>query len=389
VLLMNQRLLLTGGVRGDRSSLSANSHKYYLYPKAAASVLVAREGKGLFNEMKLRAAYGESGNEPLYGQKFTPLTATNNINGIPGLVVGATTGSATLKPERQREFEFGSDGQLANGRISYEATVYQKNISDLLLTRTLAPSSGLVAEIFNGGKLRTRGIELAVGLVPVQSRSTSWYFRTTFSANRSKITELPVPAFETGGFGTALGAFRIEVGKSATQIVGNDTLPDGSITVRKVGDANPDFRMSFINDVTWKALNFHVLADWQQGSEILNLTRLLYDFGGVTEDFVANGPTRLAGFQKTAANYVEKATFFKLREVSIGYELPTRVVQSLWGMFQGGRISLSGRNLFTATPYSGLDPEVSNFGNQAIARNIDVAPFPPSRSFFFSLDLRF
>jgi TonB-dependent starch-binding outer membrane protein SusC len=389
VLLMNQKLLLTAGVRGDRSSLSANSHKYYLYPKAAASFLVAREGKGLFNEMKLRAAYGESGNEPLYGQKFTPLTATNNINGIPGLVVGATTGSATLKPERQREFEFGSDGQLANGRISYEATVYQKNISDLLLTRTLAPSSGLVAEIFNGGKLRTRGIELALGLVPVQSRSTSWYFRTTFSANRSKITELPVPAFETGGFGTALGAFRIEVGKSATQIVGNDTLPDGSITVRKVGDANPDFRMSFINDVTWKALSFHVLADWQQGSEILNLTRLLYDFGGVTEDFVANGPTRLAGFQKTAANYVEKATFFKLREVSVGYELPTRVVQSLWGVFQGGRISLSGRNLFTATPYSGLDPEVSNFGNQAIARNIDVAPFPPSRSFFFSLDLRF
>ena len=397
VLLMDERLLLTAGLRGDRSSLNANSHKYHLYPKAAASYLVARSGAGFFNELKLRAAYGESGNEPLYGQKFTPLTATNNIGGLPGLVVGATTGSATLKPERQREIEAGVDGQIAGSRISFEATVYQKSISDLLLTRTLAPSSGLVSEIFNGGKLRTRGVELAVGIVPVQTSAMSWYFRTTFSANRSKITELPVPAFETGGFGTSLGAFRIELGKSATQIVGNDTLPDGRDTVRTIGDANPDFRMAFISDLTWKSWGFHVLADWQQGSEILNLTRLLYDFGGVTEDFAdpiagstqTVGEARLSGFGTVAANYVERATYLKLREVTVSYELPSSLVRSLWGVFQGGRVSLSGRNLFTATPYSGLDPEVSNFGNQAIARNIDVTPFPPSRSFFFTLDLRF
>ena len=397
LLLMDERLLLTAGLRGDRSSLNANSHKYHLYPKAAASYLVARSGAGFLNEFKLRAAYGESGNEPLYGQKFTPLTATNNIGGLPGLVVGATTGSATLKPERQREIEVGVDGQLAGSRVSFEATAYLKNISDLLLTRTLAPSSGLVSEIFNGGKLRTRGVELALGLVPVQTSSMSWYFRTTFSANRSEITELPVPAFETGGFGTSLGAFKIELGKSATQIVGNDTLPDGRDTVRTIGDANPDFRMAFISDLTWKSFGFHVLADWQQGSEILNLTRLLYDFGGVTEDFadpipgstLTVGQARLSGFGTVAANYVERATYFKLREVSVSYELPGSLVRSLWGVFQGGRISLSGRNLFTATPYSGLDPEVSNFGNQAIARNIDVTPFPPSRSFFFTLDLRF
>ena len=402
VLLMDRKLLLNAGIRGDRSSLNANSHKYHLFPKAAASYLVAREGTGFFNELKLRAAYGESGNEPLYGQKFTPLTATNNIGSIPGLTVGATTGSATLKPERQREIELGADGQLWGSRLSFEATVYQKSISDLLLTRTLAPSSGLVSEIFNGGKLRTRGVELGLGLAPVQSRSLSWYFRTNFSANRSKITELPVPAFETGGFGTSLGAFRVELGKSATQIVGIDTLPHAAgttrrDTVRAIGDANPDFRMSFINDITWKSLSFHVLADWQQGSEILNLTRLLYDFGGVTVDYadpipgttLAAGPKRLAGFQVVAANYIEKATFFKLREVSVSYEMPTNVVRSIWGAFSGGRVTLSGRNLLTATPYTGLDPEVSNFGNQAIARNIDVAPFPPSRSFFFTIDLRF
>jgi TonB-linked SusC/RagA family outer membrane protein len=397
VLLMDRKLLFTAGIRGDRSSLNANSHKYHLYPKAAASYILAREGAGFFNELKLRGAYGESGNEPLYGQKFTPLTATNNIGGIPGLTVGATTGSATLKPERQREIEVGADGQLLGSRLSFEATVYQKSISDLLLTRTLAPSSGLISEIFNGGKMRVRGVELGVGIAPVQSRSLSWYFRTNFSKNHSKITELPVPAFETGGFGTSLGAFRIDLGASATQIVGNDTLPDGRDTVRAIGDANPEFRMSFINDITWKSLTFHVLADWQQGSEILNLTRLLYDFGGVTEDYadpvpgstLTVGQTRLSGFGTVASNYVESATFLKLREVSVSYEMPSSFVRSIWGAFSGGRLTLSGRNLFTATPYSGLDPEVSNFGNQAIARNIDVTPFPPSRSFFFTIDLRF
>jgi TonB-linked SusC/RagA family outer membrane protein len=402
VLLMDDRLLLTAGIRGDRSSLNANSHKYYLYPKAAASYLLARNGTGFVNELKIRGAYGESGNEPLYGQKFTPLTATNNIGGLPGLVVGATTGSASLQPERQREIEVGVDGQLSRSRLSFEATVYQKGVSDLLLTRTLAPSSGLVSEIFNGGKLRTRGVEFGVGFVPVQTRSTNWYVRTTFSANRSEITELPVPAFETGGFGTSLGAFKIELGHSATQIVGNDTLPHAAgqprvDTVRTLGDANPDFRMGFISDFTWKNLGFHVLAELQQGSEIINLTRLLYDFGKVTVDYAdpisdaaeTVGEARLSGFGTVASNYIESASFFKLREVAAYYELPSSAVRSIWGVFQGGRITLSGRNLLTATPYSGLDPEVSNFGNQAIARNIDVTPFPPSRSFYFTIDLRF
>ena len=78
----------------------------------------------------------------------------------------------------------------------------------------------------------------------------------------------------------------------------------------------------------------------------------------------------------------------KVREVLIGFRLPDEWVTSIPGA-RTARLSLSGRNLFTFTRYSGLDPEVSNFGNQAIARNIDVAPFPPSRSFWFTVDVGF
>jgi hypothetical protein len=70
--------------------------------------------------------------------------------------------------------------------------------------------------------------------------------------------------------------------------------------------------------------------------------------------------------------------------------LPDGFTSALFGRsIRTARVSLTGRNLLRITPYAGLDPEVSNFGNQAIVRNIDVAPFPPSRSFFFSIDLGF
>jgi hypothetical protein len=80
----------------------------------------------------------------------------------------------------------------------------------------------------------------------------------------------------------------------------------------------------------------------------------------------------------------------KLREVTLGYELPTDLTGRLFaGRVQGARIDLSGRNLLTWTPYSGLDPEVSNFGNQALGRFQDVTPYPPSRVFYLTINTTF
>jgi hypothetical protein len=277
-------------------------------------------------------------------------------------------------------------------------TVYQKLISDLLLTRNLPQSSGFATEAFNGGQLRTRGIELALGLVPVQNASINWLFRTTFAKNRGIITKLPVPAFETGGFGTALGAFKIEEGKSATQIVGVDTTAAGGDTVRALSDANPDFRMSFSNDITWRRLSLRGLVEWQKGSGIVNLTRLLYDFGSVSNDYDAPitgsdqtvGERRLAGFGRVLKpNYLEDGSYVKLREVALSYDLPNQWLGRVWGGLTSARLTVAGRNLLRWANYSGLDPEVSNFGNQAIVRNIDVAPYPPSRQFLFSFDVSF
>ena len=399
-LSLSERLLLTAGITADRSSANSDTGKYFYYPKLSGSFRFPQPFSWL-TEAKLRAAYGQSGNEPLFGQKFTPLSAIENIAGLPGLVVPVlgTVGSKNLHPERQREFEAGTDLTLMQGRAAIELTGFRKDISDLLLQRTLAPSSGFGFENFNGGKLRTTGLELGINLAPIQSSEVEWVFRTSYASTRSKIVQLPVPTFRGLGFGTALGSFQFEEGASATQIVGNDSLPDGSTVVRKIGDANPDFTMSFVNNLRFRRLRLFGLLDWQHGGSIINLTKFLYDLGQNTADYAdpitygglqtTKGANRLRLFPKQTAVYVEDGSFLKLRELTLSFELPETMVSRFGRGVRTAELSFSGRNLWTHTNYTGMDPEVSNFGNQPIGRNIDVAPFPPSRSFWFSLSLGF
>jgi hypothetical protein len=264
--------------------------------------------------------------------------------------------------------------------------VYQRTISDLLLEQTLPPSSGQEFRIFSSdSKLRNRGLEASLTVSPIQSRDVNWLFRTTFFKNSSVIDSLSVPAFQTGGFALALGTYQIEQDSSATQIFG---------TEGKVGDATPDFQMSFSSDLDFKRFTLGFLLDWKQGGDIINLTEYLYDASQNSADYLeplvgglARQDSINAGF--TSA-YVQDGSYLKLREVTLAYNLPEGFTRGLFGpTVRYARLSLSGRNLLRFTGYRGLDPEVSNFGNQAIVRNIDVAPFPPSRSFFFSIDLGF
>ena len=382
VLAANQRLLVTVGVRADRSSVNGDPNHYFVFPKAAASYRFVQPAGGI-DELKLRGAWGQTGNPPLFGARYV-LDSTNALGGQVGQFRALRLGDPNITPERNTEIEAGFDATLGKQFATLGVTVYQKTITDMLLEGSVAPSTGYRTSIFNGGELRNRGIEAALGVSPVRSQDVTWLLRSTFYLNRSKIVELPVPAFNTGGFGTSLGAFRIEEGKSATQIVGTEGV---------VGDANPDFQMSFSSDLSYKRFSFGFLWDWKHGGDIINLTQLLYDAVGNSADQVPAGNTRFTtwlsgcGGNGCTQPYVQDGSYLKLRELNVGYDLPPDIPQH-FGM-RTARFSVSGRNLLRFTPYKGLDPEVSNFGNQAIARNIDVAPFPPSRSFFFSIDVGF
>ena len=390
VLLVDRKLALTAALRGDSSSTNGNPNSIYLYPKASASYRFLSPAENV-DDLKVRAAYGETGNQPLYGQRFTGLGISTNVNGFPATGVTGIAGDPNIHPERAREIEVGADLLVLGGRASVELNVYQRQITDLLLQRALAPTTGFTTQFFNGGVLRNRGLEIAVEGTPLQRESLRWQTGVTFAINRSLITSLPVPAYNYADFGPVYGVHRIEQGQSATQIVGNDGLKaDGTCcVVKKLGDSEPDFTMHFTNRIALGNFTFFALLDWQKGSSIVNITRNLYDSGVNAIDQVPKGDKRLADNNFTARPYVESGSFLKLREVSISYDLPVSVLARTGNFAKKARFRVSGRNLLTFTPYSGFDPEVSNFGNDPIDRNIDLAPFPPSRTFWTSIEVGF
>ncbi|HET7502163.1 MAG TPA: SusC/RagA family TonB-linked outer membrane protein [Kofleriaceae bacterium] len=391
IAVLDDRLSILGGLLAERSSLNGDTAKYFVYPKVATVYSLlgpARKGEpsplDLFETLRVRAAYGEAGNRPNYTDKFTELNSKGNIDGTPGLTLRNILGDPTIEPERQREFELGVDVVTRDQRVAAELTGYQRNISNLLLQRALPTSIGFTTQFSNGGALRNRGFEAAVSVRPLPSKLIDWTTRGTLTLNRSRITETPghLPFDITvAGFGTGLGAYRIQEGKSATQIVATINKEGDVVTA---GDGEPSFRVGWSNVVNVGDFTFTTLLDWQHGSSIINLTRLLYDGAGNSPDVEAAG-MRIASFSaKDPRPYIEDGSFVKLREVSIGYTLPKRLVSEL-GPVKQLQISASGRNLLTFSGYSGLDPEVSNFGGQPIGRNYDVAPYPPSRSFWLSI----
>ena len=389
VLLLNERLLLTGGVRAERNTNNGDVDKMYYFPKASASFRVP--SFSFVNELKLRSAWGKSGNQPLYNQKFTNLTNTV-YNGVNALRVAAGAGDPNIKPETQTEIEGGFDASVFDGRASLSVTVFDKSIDDLIIQPTFAPSSGYTNRFTNGASLQNRGIESMLQVTPVRFRQGEWNATVIYQKVKPKITELSVPTFRQGGFALFLGQYQVEKGKSPTQIVGLvPTAADPNVSAAAiVGDATPDYQMSFNNEVSFGPFHASALVDWKKGGDVINLTTFLYDASHNSADWNTDGQRRFALQGKDTRPYVEDGSFVKLREVSLSYRVPDALVQrALRGQLRTAGISLSGRNLLMKSAYNGVDPEVSNFGNQALNRNVDVAPFPPSRSFFLSFDLGF
>ena len=389
VLLFNERLLVTGGVRAERNTNNGDVEKFYYFPKASASYRLPALGP--VEELKIRSAWGRSGNQPLYGQKFTNLTNTVYNNGN-ALRVAPAAGDPNIRPETQTEIEGGFDASAFGGRATLSMTVFDKTIDDLIIQPTFAPSAGFTNYFTNGASLQNRGLESMLQLTPVRFRRGEWNTTVIYQKVKPKITKLDVPTFRQGGFALFLGQYQVEKGKSPTQIVGLvPTAANPNVSAPAiVGDATPDYQMSFNNELAFGPFHASALVDWKHGGDVINLTTFLYDAAQNSADWNTKGKERFALQGKDTRPYVEDGSFVKLREVSVSYRVPETFVQRmLRNQVRTMSLSFSGRNLLMNSAYKGLDPEVSNFGNQALNRNIDVAPFPPSRSFFLSLDLGF
>ncbi len=395
VSLFDDRLKLQGGLRAERSSVNGNTDKYFVYPKVSGSYrFIGLLGEG--SEVKLRAAYGETGNQPLFGQKFTNLT-TPQLGGQQGVAVSTISGYSNIEPERLKEIELGIDGMALDQRLTWEITGFRRNTTNLLLQRVPAPSSGFTSQLFNGGKIRNSGAEVMVGYSPVLNESLTWITRATFTRYTSEVVDLAgLPPFfpAQSGFGN-LGRTYIQEGRPITQIIGFDfkdaSRDSRADTLAQLGNSAPDFRIGFVNNVRYKALGLNVVVDWQQGGDVINLTTFLTDDGQTSPDWgTPEWEARYAGYlHGPISPYIEDATFVKVREVALNVDLPRDLLSPLHLDARSVRVGLTARNLFMWTKYSGLDPEVANFGSASVRNNLDIGPYPPSRSVFFNISVGF
>jgi len=404
-LALQERLYVSVGVHADRSSANGDQHKFFLFPKGAASYRFLSPIAHV-DEVKLRAAVGQSGNRPSYGQRDIVLSVLGLIGGGNGVAVPLTIGNPAIEPERMTEQEYGLDARLFGERLGLEATYFNRRITKLLLQAPLAPSTGFQSQFFNGGKLESKGWELGLTGNPIrQTDGLDDVLRVTFYSVRQKVLELPVPAFVVGssGFGTAFGRSRIAPGVSTTAIWGNAPLRPGNVRVDTIiGDATPDFTMQFSDQLTWKSFSLSALLDWRKGGQVSDMTQTLFDEGRVSRDYDLPSPDPAVGATlgayrynkwnggQDARVYVQDASFVKLREITLSYNLPSQWLGRAFGSsIRSARLSLTGRNLVTWSHYWGSDPEVNNFGNQNVTRFVDLAPYPASRSFFFGVDVGF
>lgn len=384
------QLIGTVGYRLDKSTRNGDPNELYGFPKASLAVNVANFdfwNVEAVNQLKFRAAYGEAGNPASFGNTFTSFV-NSNVGGNSGSSLQGLKGDPDIEPETSAEFETGFDISFLDSRVSLEATYYNRQVKDLILTRQLPGSSGFTTETTNLADMTNQGVELAVNANIFKSDNFYWNFGTQFYLNRSEITRLDVPAFAQpgAGFGTGLGTFFIQEGQPVTQLV---TEIDGEEV--QIGDVEPDFQMAFNNNITlFKQLDISFLLQWKEGGENLNLTRFLTDLGRTTPDLeTAEGEARRTS-PANGARFVEPAGYVRLREAAIYYRFPSDVISGFLGeAVQGVKIGISGRNIFTITDYSSYDPEVSVNGGAGLSSGIEVTPFPSSRQFYFHLNVNF
>ena len=393
------KIIGTLGMRMDKSNTNGDANKFYGFPKASLAINLANFDFwkiDAISQLKPRVAYGQTAGPVPFGATFTSLGGVN-IGGLLGATVPTTIGNTNIVPERASEIEFGFDAGFLNNKILFEATYYVKTTLDNLQPLTLSPATGVVNTQSNEAEMRNKGFELGLSGTVVDKANFKWFSRLLWWKNDILITKLGIPSYTTGAFGSALGTFLVQQGVSPTTIVGTPAISPGVFTVW--GNAQPDWTTSWSNNITlFKNFDLSVLTEYRSGGDNINLTSFLTDGGGTTKgwfddsnnDGIPNGRQRDPAPYNNAGRWVQDATFLKIREVGLYYTLPKATLSKSFGnLIQRAKIGVSGNNVFLATKYVGYDPETSTFGAQALANNVDVAPYPTARRLFFHIQIDF
>ncbi len=435
--------------RNDWSSTLPKQNNSFFYPTVSGGVefteLFGLTDSKYVSYGKIRASYGQVGNDaPAYRTQNYFIQAIAGGDGLlpsysfPAFGVNAferssILGNADLKAEKTTTFEIGTDLKLFRGLASIDFTYYKAITTDLIVQSQISATSGYSSAFVNAGEILNEGIEVVLSLSPIRKENFKWDIDLNFTKSKNIVTDLPegIDQLELASF-SALSSLALEgqpygvfVGtaykrnEAGQLVIGVDGWPLTAAQQLQVGDPNPDWIGGMRNTIKYKNIVLSALLDVRHGGDIYNGTKGVlnnlgvgeesgrdrgvtgYIYEGVTAtgeqntvpvDFAnpANGSAGIKwkknGFLGLAEDNIEDGGWVRLREVSIGYNLPSNWFKKV--QLSGATATFSGRNLWLKTKYTGVDPE-TNLRGDTNDTGWDYFNLPNTRSYNFSINLKF
>jgi hypothetical protein len=447
---------VTGTLRSDYSSAFGRGSTPFTFP--AGSIYVRPSSFNFWQnsalgqflpEFKLRAAYGEAGIQPQPFDRYVTL-ATRSLGTNNVFYYDPAQNNPDLNVEVSREMEIGTDFTVKGGnsewlrKLNFSFSYWKRNTDNAIYNVDAAPSSGVGTLKDNAFSLASRGLQFSLNTTIYRGRDFTWNFTTNFGRQTSEISAVKGKGEIVVTSAAGSTNYILRAGEKIGQLFGfvairdlNQILPDGTAALTEaqkgayevasngfvvnkttkqplfsskqysLGDPNPTFTSSFINDISFRDIvTLNLQFDWTQGSHIYNQTKSWLYRDGIHSDYAnpitINGQTGAwtafyRGVYQAGANngtkdyFYEDASFVRLRNVAVGFNL-SKMLPRL--PFRNLQLQLSGRNLLTWTKYTGMDPEVSSgqtTGNENSAwdRGTDHNTMPNLRSYQIGLNFGF
>ena len=437
----DNRYLVEGSIRRDGASNLGSRAKYGTLFSISGGWNIHRESwfrVKAFDQLKLRASYGSAGNRPsaLYPQ-YDLYSIASNYNGQPGMLI-SQIGNRDLTWERTYTAGIGLDASLWENRLRLTLDLYSKKTDNILYNVPVTSLTGVTHVYRNIGKMDNRGIEVAIGGDLIRTKDITWSLDLNIGHNANKLTDIfrqydpsgqyiAKPVIIGDGSGIAGSATRIlEIGSPIDtyympQWAGvdpEDGRPlwykedaDGKkVTTKnyaeakyyKLGSAAPKVFGGITTSLRWREFDLSATFGYALGGQIYNYSRQELDSDLAYTDRnqmalqkgwsrwqkkgdIATHPRALYNNKdngnKASSRYLENNSFFKLRTLTLGYNLslPQLKIQTL-------RIYLNAENLLTFTKYSGVDPELPA-SDGSVMGTTGISVYPPVRRFVLGFNL--
>lgn len=429
----DSRYLLTVNFRADGSSRFAPGHRWGYFPSVSAGWRISSEKfmqplQEVINDMKIRVGWGINGNQSGIGN-YAYLASMNiskvpptSDNLYPGLAI--TPKSAANKEltwEKTMQWNAGIDLSMFNNRLTFSADAYYKKTTDLLLTVSLPDNVNLPGGITrNDGEITNKGLEFNVSS---QNFKGVFQWNTDFniSFNRNKLTklglnkiyyygemyetkEMAVVLKEGLPLGTFFGYISEGVNPETGDIIYRDLNNNGSIDPgdrTTIGCAQPDFIYGMTNTFSYKGFSLSLFIQGSQGNDIFNATRIdtegMIDFRNQSTSvldrwkrpgMITDIP-RVGNIENVhnSTRFIEDGSYLRLKTVTFSYDFDKKWLKKMH--LSRLQAYVTGQNLLTLTKYTGYDPEVNAYGNDAVVQGIDYGTYPQSKAIIFGLNVEF